>query len=160
MKISIIVAMAEGNVIGSNEKIPWHSREDLKHFKELTTGHHVLMGKNTFNSIGKPLPNRTNMILSRDHNLKIEGTTVFQDLGNAIRFARDRNEQELFIIGGQQVYEFTLPITERIYETLVLEKHEGDTFFPLLTEIKWSETSRETHMELNPPIIFRSLERR
>lgn len=160
MKISIIVATAENNVIGNNGKIPWHSKEDLKHFKELTTSHHILMGKSTFESMGRPLPNRTNIILSRDHNLIIEGATVFQDLGDAIKFAEMRNEQELFIIGGQQIYEFTLPITEKIYETLVLEKHEGDTFFPKLLEERWKETSREEHLDLNPPIIFRNLERR
>lgn len=160
MKISIIVATAENNVIGNNGKIPWHSSEDLKHFKELTTGHHILMGKKTLESMGKPLPNRTNIILSRDHNLKIEGATVFQDLGDAIRFAQERKEGELFIIGGQQIYEFSLPIAEKIYQTLVLEKHNGDTYFPELTENKWRETSREEHLDLNPPIIFRNLERR
>lgn len=160
MKISIIVATAENNVIGNNGKIPWHSKDDLRHFKELTTNHHILMGKNTFDSMGKPLPNRTNIILGRYLNLKIEGVTVFQDLGDAIRFAENRNEQELFIIGGQQVYEFTLPIAEKIYQTLILEKHEGDTFFPALSENKWKEMSREEHLSLNPPIIFRSLERK
>lgn len=160
MKLSIIVATAENNVIGNNGKIPWHSREDLKHFKELTTGHHILMGKSTFESIGRPLPNRTNIILSRDHNLKIEGATIFQDLGDAIRFAETRKEQELFIIGGQQIYEFALPIAEKIYQTLVLETHDGDTYFPELSEIKWKEISREEHTDLNPPIIFRNLERR
>lgn len=160
MKISIIVAMTEDNVIGSNGRIPWHSKDDMKHFKELTLNHHILMGKKTYESIGKPLPRRTNIILSKNNDLQIEGTTVFQDLGDAIRFAQDRNEHELFIIGGQQIYEFTLPIAEKIYETLVLEKYEGDTFFPSLPKNKWNETSRETHMELNPPIIFRNLERR
>lgn len=160
MKISIIVAVAEGNVIGNNGKIPWHSREDLKHFRELTTDHHVLMGKKTFDSLGKPLSNRTNMVLSRDHNLKIEGTTVFQDLGDAVKFAEARNEQELFIIGGQQIYEITLPIAQKIYQTLILEKHEGDTYLPKLSEDKWIETSHEEHLDFNPPIIFRAHERR
>lgn len=160
MKISIIVAIAENNVIGNNGKIPWHSSEDLKHFKKLTTGHHILMGKSTFESMGKPLPNRTNIILSRDHDLKIEGATVFQDLGDAIRFAQERKESELFIIGGQQIYEFALPIAEKIYETLILERYEGDTFFPELPEDKWKETSREEYLDLNPPITFRNLERR
>lgn len=160
MRTSIIVAATEDNVIGNKGKIPWHSKEDLKHFRELTTDHHILMGKNTFESIGKPLRNRTNIILSRNRNLKIEGATIFQDLGAAIKFAQERNEQELFIIGGQQVYEFALPIAEKIYQTLVLEKHEGDTFFPNLLDNGWKETSREEHLDLNPPIIFRNLERR
>lgn len=160
MKISIIVAMDKNNVIGNMGKIPWHSKEDLQHFKELTSGHHILMGKKTYDSIGKPLPNRTNMILSRNGDLKIKGTTIFQGLGDAIRFAHNRNEQELFIIGGQQIYEFTLPITEKIYETLVLEKHEGDAFFPNISKDKWKEISRNECMGLNPPIIFRDLERR
>lgn len=152
--------MDENNVIGNMGKIPWHSKEDLQHFKELTLEHHILMGKKTYDSIGKPLPNRTNIILSRNSDLKIKGATIFQDLGDAIRFAHNRNEQELFIIGGQQIYEFTLPIAEKIYETLVLEKYDGDALFPNISEDKWKETSRDEHMGLNPPIIFRNFERK
>lgn len=160
MKISIIVAVSENNVIGKQGQIPWHSPEDLKHFKTTTVGHHILMGRRTHESIGKPLANRTNLILTRDEKFKPEGCLVFQELGDAIRFARDKKEDELFIVGGEQIYKFTLPIVERIYLTEVKRTFDGDTYFPEIDEEKWRELSREEHLDLEPPLIFRTLERR
>lgn len=160
MIISIIVATSENNVIGNNEKIPWHCKEDLKHFKQLTLGHHILMGRKTFESIGKTLPDRTNLIISNNKTLKIEGTVIFQDFNDAVKFARNRGEEELFIIGGQSVYEIALPQAEKIYQTLVLQSYEGDTLFPKLLVNDWKETENEKHLDLNPPITFRTLERR
>ncbi|MEK7550759.1 MAG: dihydrofolate reductase [Patescibacteria group bacterium] len=160
MKISIIVAVSENNVIGKRGQLPWHSSEDLKHFKSLTTGHHILMGRKTHESIGRPLPGRTNIILARDEKFKPEGCFVFQELGEAIRFAKDKKEKELFIIGGEQIYRFTLPLAERIYLTEVKKNFDGDAYFPEINEEKWNELSREEHLDLQPPIIFRTLERR
>lgn len=160
MKISIIVATAENNVIGLNGKIPWHIPKDLKRFREITTGHHILMGRKTYESIGKPLPERTNIILSKQPFLNIEGAIVFQDFGDAVRFAGDRKEKELFIIGGSRVYEFTLPLAEIIYQTLVLESIIGDVKFPQIDKSKWKETSREEHFGNRPEYVFRNLERR
>lgn len=160
MKISIVVAVSENNVIGKQGQIPWYSSEDLKHFKSLTTGHHILMGRKTHESIGRPLPDRTNLILTKDEKFKPEGCFVFEELGEAIRFASERKEEELFIVGGEQIYKLTLPMAERIYLTQVKRVFDGDAHFPEIDEEKWQELSREEHLDLEPPLVFRTLERR
>lgn len=160
MKISIVVATNLNDVIGSNNQIPWKSREDLRHFKQLTTGHFILMGRKTFESIGKALPDRTNIVLSRDENFSPAGCQVFNNIEDAIKFTEEKKQQELFVIGGEQIYNETLPQSSNIYQTLVLSKESGDSFFPKLDEEEWKEVSKEEHLGLNPPIIFRNLERR
>lgn len=160
MIISIVVATSENNVIGNNGKIPWHSSKDLRRFRSLTSGHHILMGRTTFESIGKTLPGRTNLIISNDESLKINGAVIFQDFNDAVKFAQNRGEKELFIIGGQSIYEIALPRAEKIYQTLVLQSYEGDTYFPELLVKDWKETESKNHLDLNPPITFRTLERR
>ena len=160
MKISIIVATSQNNIIGDKNKIPWRSKEDLKHFKETTSGHHILMGRKTYDSIGKPLPDRTSIVISTNPNLDTESVKFFNNLDNAIKFANERQENELFVIGGQQIYELTLPIAEKIIQTIVLGEYKGDVLFPEIKTADWKEVSREEHLNLNPPIIFRGLERR
>lgn len=163
MKISIIVALSQNGVIGDKGKVPWHISEDLKRFKEITSGeggHHILMGRKTFDAIGKPLPDRTNLVLSKDKRLKIDGCVIFQDFGDAIKFAQAKREKELMVIGGEQIYRLALPHAEKIYETLVLRHYEGDAVFPKLDWIKWRQTFFEMHHEYEPPFEFRNLERK
>lgn len=133
MKISIIVAKAEKNVIGGENKLLWHLPADLKFFKEKTSGHHILMGRKTFESIGKALPNRVNLVLTRDENYKKEGVFAVKTLQQAIDLAQNAGENELFIIGGGEIYKNTISIADTIYITQIDAIFEGDTFFPALS---------------------------
>lgn len=128
MKISLILAKSRNNVIGLNNTLPWVIKDDLKRFKDLTSGHHVLMGRKTFESLGKPLPNRTNVVLSKN---KIENVNCFDNLEKAIIFAKENNENELFVIGGSNVYEQTIDFADVIYLTEVDCNINGDAFFNL-----------------------------
>lgn len=139
--ISIIVAVAENNVIGKDNKLIWHLPKDLKHFKETTTGHFIIMGRKTFESNGRPLPNRTNVIITKDKNYKAEGCKIVHSLDEALDFAK--NESEVFIIGGGEIYKQAMPIADRIYLTKVHQPFEGDTFFPEINMKEWSELNRQ-----------------
>lgn len=127
MTLSIIVAMAKNRVIGNKGKIPWHLSEDLKRFKQITMGHPVLMGRKTFESIGKPLPGRTNIVISRNEKFRSPGITVARSLQEAVKRS---GEGEAFVIGGAKIYTLALPIAGKIYLTLIEKDFEGDTFFP------------------------------
>lgn len=133
---SIIVAVAENDVIGYDNHLLWHISEDLKRFKSLTLGHHIIMGRKTFESIGKPLPGRVSVIISRQENLKIEGCVVVNSLDEAFEVAK--NDSEAFIIGGGEIYKQALPIVDKIYLTRVHAGFAGDTFFPELNLSEWS----------------------
>jgi dihydrofolate reductase len=130
MRLSIIVAKAENGVIGSQNKLPWHLGDDLKKFKELTTGHHILMGRKTFESLGKPLPGRMHLIVSSQNKEASEQVLWFNSLFRAIKFAERQGEKELFIIGGAQIYKAALPLIDRIYLTDINAVVAGDTLFP------------------------------
>jgi dihydrofolate reductase len=160
MKISIIVAIAEDNVIGGKGKLLWHLADDLKRFKAITMGHHLLMGRSTYESIGRALPGRTSLVLSNNKNFKAEGCFTFQSFGEAVEFAKQRKEEELMIVGGGQIYRLALPIAARIYLTRVFRKYEGDVTFPEINEDEWKETLKESYLESDPPFEFRILERR
>ncbi|MGO4888913.1 dihydrofolate reductase [Anaerobacillus sp. MEB173] len=123
--ISLIVAMGEGRVIGLNNEMPWHLPADLAYFKKVTTGHTVIMGRKTFESIGRPLPNRNNIILTRDRNFMADGCTIVHSIEEALALDGD-----LFVIGGAEIYKQFLPYTDRIYVTQIDHSFEGDTFFP------------------------------
>ena len=138
MIISVIVAISDNYVIGENNRLLWHLPEDLKHFKKVTTGHTILMGRKTYESIGRPLPNRTNLVLSRQENIAIEGCTVLNDLAKAIRYAAENGETELFIIGGAEIYNISLPLAQRLYLTRVHAHMDGDAFFPKLDFDEWT----------------------
>lgn len=144
--INLIVAMANNNVIGSKNDLPWYLPADLKHFKELTSGHAVIMGRNTLESIlnrlGKPLPNRQNIVVSRNESYQVEGIEVVGSIEAALEAASD---EEVFIIGGAQVYQQALPLVERIYVTQVNAKIDGDAFFPNLNPEQWREVANEPH---------------
>lgn len=142
MKISLIVAMASNRVIGLNNQMPWHLSADLKKFKKITLGSAVLMGRKTHESIGKPLPDRTNIVISRNPEYHQDGCLVFNDLHMALKKACESVE-EIFIIGGADLYEAILPIANTIYLTLINREFEGDTFFPDIDLNEWSEVERE-----------------
>ena len=141
--ISIVVAIAENNAIGKNNQLLWHLSADLKHFKEITSGHTIIMGRKTYDSIGKPLPNRRNIVISRNPNLNLQGVEIVGSLNEAIALCT--NEKEVFIIGGAEIYKQSLPIINKIYLTTVHQTFEADAFFPALNTTEWKETDREQH---------------
>lgn len=138
--ISIIVAVAQNGVIGDKNALLWHISEDLRFFKRTTSGHPVIMGRKTYESLGRPLPNRTNVVISRTVG-EIEGCTVVRSLEEAV--ALFPAEEEVFIVGGAQIYALALDIADRFYLTRVDHDYEGDTSFPAWDESKWALTSRE-----------------
>ena len=129
-RISIVVAMDEKRGIGKNNNLMWHISEDLKHFREITSGHPIIMGRKTFDSIGKILPNRTNIIISHDINYKVENAKVVNSLELAIKIAEKYEKEEIFIIGGGQIFKEALPLAQRLYVTLVRGDYGADVFFP------------------------------
>jgi len=144
MKISMIVAADEENGIGKNNELLCHLPADLKYFKNLTTSHAILMGRKTYESIGKPLPNRTNIVISRNTN-SIEGCHVFNNIEAGINFAKSLNETELFIIGGDSIYQQSLALTHTIYLTRTHHIFEADAFFPSL-ENDWKLIKETNHL--------------
>ena len=138
MIVSIIVAIAENNAIGKGNQLLWRMPADLKHFKNATTGHTVIMGRKTFDSVGKPLPNRRNIIITRNTDLNIDGAEVVSSLEKAISLC-DQNE-EVFIVGGAEVYKMAMPITDKIYLTVIHSVFDADTFFPEIDQEIWKET--------------------
>ena len=145
MRVSLIAAVAENGTIGRDGGLPWHLPDDLKRFRALTTGHHVIMGRRTFESIGRPLPRRTSLVISRDPSLRIEGGRVLPSVGAALDQARAAGEDEAFVVGGSSIYAAALPIADRLYLTRVAARVDGDAFFPPIDEADWSERSREAH---------------
>jgi dihydrofolate reductase len=142
-KLSIIVAMSSNRAIGINNTLPWHLTEDLKHFKSLTTGHTIIMGRKTYESIGKPLPNRRNIVVSRNLNTFYDGVEIVHSLEDA--FSISSNDEEVFIIGGSNIYEQSLNLVEYLFITEIAKAFEGDAFFPEIDKSLWIESSRETH---------------
>lgn len=144
MKLSIIVATAEQGVIGKDNQLIWHLPEDLKMFRRLTTGHVIIMGRKTFESIGKPLPNRTSIIISRNNDYQVEGCIVVSSLEEAIEKAKEIETEEAFIIGGAQIYALALDMADTVYLTQVHHNFEGDAFLPVLDTNIWTETERKS----------------
>jgi dihydrofolate reductase len=145
MLISLIVATAQNGVIGRDNQLIWHLPDDLKQFKRLTTGHPILMGRKTFDSIGKPLPNRTSIVITRSKNWTHEGVVVVNSVEEAVEAARQTGTDEAFVIGGAEVYRLTLPIANKIYLTEVKADFEGDAFFALPDMENWAEAGRMPH---------------
>lgn len=137
MKISLIVAMASNRVIGLNNQLPWHLSADLKRFKQLTMGCPILMGRKTYESIGRPLPGRLNIIISRNTDYHQAGCIVFNDCAAALEHCHAY--AELFVIGGASFYESMLPLADLIYLTAIHQDFEGDTFFPEIPASEWQE---------------------
>ena len=140
MIISLIAAVAENGTIGRDGEIPWHLPEDFKLFKRITMGHHLIMGRKTFESIGTPLPGRTSIVLTRDASYKAEGCQVAVSLPEALEIARKAGDDEVFIIGGAGVYAQTLPLADRFYLSRVHANVRGDTVFPEFDEGNWKTT--------------------
>jgi dihydrofolate reductase len=138
MKIAIIVAQSINRAIGRYNQLLWHLPEDLKYFKSTTSGHCVAMGRKTFDSIGRLLPNRTNIVISRNADLLIEGARVVSSLERAIEMAEELDETVLYVIGGGEIYRQALPIADLLHVTCVSDEVEGDTFFPDIDPLVWT----------------------
>ena len=141
--LSIIVAVSENNVIGRDNGLPWRLSADLKRLKALTMGHHLIMGRKTWESLGRPLPGRTNVVITSLKNFVAEGAVVVHSLSAAIKVAE--NDSEIFIFGGGRVFQEALPAVEKIYLTVVHKTIDGDTFFPELNKDEWKEIERSSH---------------
>jgi len=162
MKISMILAMDENRGIGFKNKLPWHLSDDLKRFRKLTRGHHVIMGRKTHESIGRVLPCRGNVILTRNYEYQADGCIVVHTLQAALTHANDYGEDEFFIIGGVEIYTEFLPIADRLYLTIVHSQGEADTFFPVIKEAEWIETTSEYYSADDSndfPTTFKILDR-
>jgi dihydrofolate reductase len=136
MQISIIVALSENNVIGTGNQLPWKLSADLKRVKALTMGHHLIMGRKTFESIGRPLPGRTNVIITRNSTYTQEGCVVVHSLSAALELVKD--DSEVFVFGGGEIFKEALPFVSKIYLTKVHCTIEGDTYFPELDSTQWN----------------------
>ena len=142
-QLSIIVAIANHQVIGINNTLPWHLPEDLKRFRALTTGHHIIMGRKTYESLGRLLPGRTTVIVTRNKNYRLEGALIAHSLEGAVALCK--NDDEVFLIGGAELYQDGLKLADKLYITEVDLTVDGDAFFPEFDLNLWQETSREAH---------------
>ena len=143
MNISLIVAMDRGRVIGMNNAMPWHMPADLKHFKRTTLGKPIIMGRKTFDAIGRPLPGRTNIIVTRDPDWRAEGCVVVYSVEQALQAAAGADE--VMVIGGANLFEQLLPRATRIYLTEIKADFAGDSYFPALPPGHWLERERQDH---------------
>lgn len=153
MKISLIVAMASNQAIGLNGKMPWHLSADLKNFKKITLGYPIIMGRKTFESIGKPLPGRTNLIISRNSQYQAAGCITLMSLAQALDYASQQADN-VFVIGGAEIYQAALPLAQTIYITEIHQSFPGDTFFPRFNRHQWIETQRQV-IDNDPNVAFR-----
>lgn len=145
MLVSAIVAVAQNRVIGKDNDIPWYLSTDLKFFKRTTLHHHVIMGRKSYLSIGRPLPKRTNIILTRDPFFIVSGCITAHSIEEALQIARENGEGEAFIIGGAQIYEQALPYLDKLYYTEVHAEPEGDVFFPEIDFDEWELLSQKDY---------------
>ncbi|MCT2407222.1 dihydrofolate reductase [Chryseobacterium antibioticum] len=141
---TIVVAMGEKNEIGFENKLLWHLPTDLKHFKDITSGHPIIMGRKTYESIGKALPNRTNIVVSRKKNWFVEGILIVGSIKEAVKFAK-KIDENVFIIGGGNIYEQTIDMADKLEVTLVKADLEADTFFPKIDMKIWKKTEETCH---------------
>lgn len=133
--ISLIVAHDKNRVIGLHNEMPWHLPEELKYFKKMTMGKPIIMGRKTFESIGRPLPGRRNIVITRNPDYQVEGVEVVNNLENALELVKDA--EEVMVIGGEQIFKLALPIANRLYITFINHEFEGDTFFPQYDLKEW-----------------------
>jgi dihydrofolate reductase len=147
MLISAIVARSANGVIGANNRLPWHLPADLAQFRRLTTGHHLVMGRKTYESIGRPLPNRVSLVLTRQADwVAPAGAKVVGNWEEALVMAKLAGETELFVIGGAEVFALFMPVLDRLYLTQVHAQVAGDVFFPAPDPAHWRETERQAHL--------------
>jgi dihydrofolate reductase len=148
MIISLIAAVTNNSVIGKNNDLPWHLPDDMKYFMQTTKGHHAIMGRKNYESLPtkfRPLPNRTNIVVTRQSSLHAPGCIVVNSLESALGIAKQNGEPEVFIIGGAAIYELGLPFADKLYLTEIQAEIEGDTYFPQIDFVEWRETSRKHH---------------
>jgi len=149
MRIALVVAMAENRVIGADGGLPWHLSSDLKYFKRVTMGKPIVMGRRTYKSIGRPLPGRDNIVITRNPDFAPDGVHVTRDVAAALalahELAKEKGADEICIIGGGEIYRQTLPLADRVYLTEVHMTADGDTVFPEQDPADWREVSREMH---------------
>lgn len=158
--LSLIVAMTESRVIGIENRLPWSIPEDLKRFKKITLGHPIIMGRKTYESIGRVLPGRTNIVITRERAYRVEGGAVVHSFEEALQWAkRSDGASEIFVIGGAEIFRLALPLAQRLYLTEVHWPFEGDTFFPDFAEQEFKELTRERLSE-NPAAVLRVLEKK
>ena len=141
MVLSLLLAASENNVIGKDNGLPWHLPDDLKYFKNLTWGLPILMGRKTFDSIGKPLPGRKSIVITRDRDWRHDGVEVVHSIKEAIEKAKALGAKEIFVIGGAEIFKSSLPVANRIYLTRIHHVFEGDVFFPEIDSERWTCTS-------------------
>ncbi len=161
MRLSIVVAMDSNRLIGKDNGLPWHLPADLAFFKKLTTGNTILMGRKTFDSIGRPLPNRRNIVITRNADIEIAGCEVVNSIEEALSLAQ--GETEVMVIGGAKLYQQILPIADRLYITQIESEFDGDTYFPSYNEAEWfqiSLDSREPDEDNHHKCHFITLDRR
>lgn len=145
--LSMIVAVARGGVIGLNNTLPWHLPEDLKRFRALTTGHHIIMGRKTYESLNRLLPGRTTVIVTRNPNYAVEGALIAHSLEAAIALVE--HDEEPFLIGGAELYQQGVKLARRLYLTEIDAEFSGDAFLPAFDLSAWHEKARETHIAEN-----------
>ena len=156
-----MAAVAENGVIGAKDALPWHLPTDMKHFKALTSGHTIIMGRRTFETLRRPLPNRRNVVLTRDRAYQARGAFVVHDFDEALSLAPEHDE--VFVVGGSEIYEQAMPRAGRLYLTIVHAEFEGDTFFPKFTEADWilkEDIHNEADEKHSYSFSFRLYERR
>ena len=141
--LKILVAFDENRVIGKNNALIWHLPADLLRFKALTTGHVIIMGRKTFESIGKPLPNRTTIVISRQYDLQIDGVILAHSVEEAILKAKSLTRDDIFIVGGAEIYALSLPLVDQVLVTQLHDIFEGDAFFPEISSEMWDLTEQE-----------------
>lgn len=148
MKISLIAAVAKNNVIGKDNELTWRLPVDFKRFKSITSEHFILMGRKSFESLDKPLPNRTHLVITRNSDYHVpEGHFVFDSVESAFTFCKKMNVDTLYVIGGGEIYTLTLPLADELLLTEVDATPEGDAYFPEFDHGDWKETFREFHPE-------------
>lgn len=140
--LSIIVAMDQNRVIGLNNDLPWHLPNDLRYFKNVTTGHTIVMGRKTFDSIGRVLPNRKHIVLTRSKRQFPDEVIVVRNIEEILHYAKEHNEEEIFIIGGAELFKLMFPYVDKMYITLIEESFEGDVYFPEFNESEWKLISK------------------
>jgi dihydrofolate reductase len=148
MRVSAIAALSKNRVIGKNNDLPWKLPDDMRFFMETTKGHYVIMGRKNYDSLKgkfKPLPDRTNIVITRQKDFAAPGAIVHHDITKAIELASSSGETECFIIGGSEIYELAMPVTNRLYLTEIDAVIDGDTFFPEFRKSDWKEISRRHH---------------
>ena len=162
LRLSILVAMAKNRVIGRDNRLPWHLPADLKHFKFLTMGQTIVMGRKTYESIGKPLPGRANVVITRQTDYEIPGAVVVNSLKDALLVCEETStiDTENFIIGGEKLYQQTIKICQRMYITEIQSNFDGDVFFPQFDPGDWEEMQRDKHVDGNLEYHFVVLDRK